>query len=89
MNFVTQSLWEPGFRDVFGRLPISLVDVTTDYTQLQQTVEGYQQLHAVGLIVPAVGKAAQSSKLAKDLFDSILQVVLPFHGLAGVCCAEK
>ena len=68
------------FRDVFGRLPISLVDMTADYMQLQQTVEGYQQLHAVGLLMPAIGTATQSPQLARELLDSIFKVAMPLCG---------
>ena len=68
------------FRDVFGRLPISLVDMTADYTQLQQTVEGYQQLHAVGLLMPAIGTATLSPQLARELLDGIFKVALPLCG---------
>lgn len=77
------------FRDVFGQLPISLVDMTADYTQLQQTVEGYRQLHAVGLLMPAVGTATQSPQLARELLDCIFKVALPLHRHNRECRAGK
>ncbi|KAK7506702.1 hypothetical protein BaRGS_00002177 [Batillaria attramentaria] len=62
-----------GDRDVFGKLPISLVDASVDYTSLQQTVEGYGQLHKVGLLLPAIAKTGQQDKLAKQLLESVLK----------------
>ncbi|XP_076445486.1 DNA-dependent protein kinase catalytic subunit-like [Babylonia areolata] len=69
-----------GNRDVFGQLPLSLTAMMIDYTQLQQTVEGYQQLHRVGLLMPAMGKAAEAPKIARKLFDSVVKGIVKHEG---------